>query len=87
MAEADPHDGSARPIARDCTAGCRTSSLPAHAVGEGRQPRRLLREIIEFVTTQAAHLKPHERMLFSTEVLESIIANTNACSPATAPAE
>jgi len=35
--------------------------------------RRLLREIIEFVTTQAAHLKPHERMLFSTEVLESII--------------
>jgi hypothetical protein len=35
--------------------------------------RRLLREIIEFVTSQAAQLKPHERMIGSTEVLESII--------------
>lgn len=35
--------------------------------------RRLLREIIEFVTTQVAHLKPHERMIGSTEVLESVI--------------
>jgi hypothetical protein len=35
--------------------------------------RRLLREIITFVTTQTAHLKPHERMLGSTEVLESTI--------------
>ncbi len=35
--------------------------------------RRLLREILAFVTTQVAHLKPHERMLGSTEVLESTI--------------
>jgi hypothetical protein len=35
--------------------------------------RRLLRHIIDFLTTQTAHLKPHDRMLGSTEVLESII--------------
>lgn len=42
--------------------------LPKSASG-----RKLLREIIEFVTTQAAHLKSRERMLGSTEVLESAI--------------
>jgi hypothetical protein len=35
--------------------------------------RRLLRDIIDFVTTQTADLKSHDRMLGSTEVLESII--------------
>jgi hypothetical protein len=35
--------------------------------------RRLLHEIIEFVNTQTAQLHGHERMLGSTEVLESII--------------
>jgi hypothetical protein len=35
--------------------------------------RRLLREILEFVSAQTRHLKPHERVPGTTEVLESII--------------